>query len=62
MRALTLKGNIDTYLRGIANNTAREIAKEELTAFYRHVTGICCLTPQRNANDGCDACGMRGKP
>jgi len=61
MKALTLKGNIDDYLRRIGNNTAREIAKEELTAFYRHVTGICCLAPKLNDRDGCDNCGHRGR-
>lgn len=61
MKALTLKGKIEDYLKGIPGND-RVIAERELTKFYNHATGICCLTPKRNSNDGCDNCGDTWRP
>ncbi len=57
MRALTLKGNIDEYLRGIADRAEKAQAERELAAFYKHVTGICCLAPKPNDRGGCANCG-----
>lgn len=62
MKALTIKGRIEDYLGGIADETERVSATEELNKFYSHTTGICCLTPKRNGKDGCDNCGDTWRP